>query len=84
MNAANKLAALTPPRGRSKRQISDKTTLLEVIASVLKAYRVEGLLGVEWEKQTERTTQYVGRGRGSASRDKRVIKKIRYQITRIV
>jgi transposase len=83
-NAETKLAALTPPRGRGKRQITDKATLLEAISSVLKAHRVEGLLSVEWEKQTERTTQYAGRGRGSASREKRVIQKIRYQITRLV
>ncbi len=83
-NAAAKLAALTPPRGPGKRQITDQATLLEAISSVLKAHRVEGLLSVEWEKQTERKTQYIGRGRGSASREKRVIKKIRYQITRIV
>jgi len=51
---------------------------------VLKAQRVGGLLRVEWEKQTERKTQYVGRGRGSASREKRVIKNLRYHITRII
>ena len=83
-HAATKLIALTPPRGRGKRQITDQATLLEAIASVLKAHRVEGLLDVQWEKQTERKTQYVGRGRGSASRDKRVIEKTRYQITGIV
>jgi len=83
-NAQAQLAALTPPRGRGKRQITDQATLLEAIASVLKGHRVEGLLGVEWEKQSERKTQYIGRGRGSANRDKRVIKKTRYQITRIV
>jgi len=81
--AETTLAALTPPRGRGKRQISDEATLLEAIDEVLKAHRVEGLLSVEWEKQTERKTQYVGRGRGSASRPKRVIKHTRYQITRI-
>jgi transposase len=83
-HAAAKLTALTPPRGRGKRQITDQATLLEAIARVLQAHRVEGLLEVQWEKQTERQTQYVGRGRGSANRDKRVIQKTRYQITRIV
>ncbi|NIO42388.1 MAG: IS1634 family transposase [Burkholderiales bacterium] len=83
-NAQGKLAALTPSRGRGKRQITAEATLLEAIASVLKAHRVEGLLDVQWEKQTERKTQYVGRGRGSAKRDQRVIEKSRYQITRIV
>jgi transposase len=38
---------------------------------------------VAWEKQVEQTTQYVGRGRGSASRPKQVIQKIRYHITHI-
>jgi transposase len=83
VNAEKKLAALTPPRGWGKRQITDKVTLLEAIDRVLKAHRVDGLLSVEWEKQTERKTRYVGRGRGSTSREKQVIKKIRYQITRI-
>ena len=82
--AQGKLAALTPPRGRGKRQISAEATLLEAIASVLQAHRVEGLLDVQWEKQTEGKTQYVGRGRGSATRDQRVIETSRYQITRIV
>jgi transposase len=84
VHAEQKLAALTPPRGRGKRQITDQATLLAAIDSVLKAHRAEGLLSVEWEQQIERKTQYVGRGRGSASRETRVIKKIRYQITRIV
>jgi len=57
---------------------------VEAISTVLTAQRVGGLLHVEWEKQTERTTQYVGRGRGSASRKKRVITHIRSHITRIV
>ena len=82
-HAEAQLAALTPPRGRGKRQITDEATLVEAIDHVLKAQRVEGLLSVAWEKQSERHTQYVGRGRGSASRQKRVIKKIRYHITRI-
>jgi len=56
---------------------------LEAISTVLKAQRVGGLLSVTWEKQSERKTQYVGRGRGSASREKRVIKYTRYHITHI-
>jgi transposase len=82
-HAEKKLATLTPPRGRGKRQITDEATLVEAISTVLKEQRVEGLLSLQWEKQTERTTQYVGRGRGSASRQKRVIETLRYQVTRI-
>jgi len=82
-HAETKLAALTPPRGRGKRQITDEATLLEAIDLVLTEHRVEGLLDVTWEKQVEQTTQYVGRGRGSVSREKRVIQKTRYHITHI-
>jgi transposase len=82
--AETKLAALTPPRGRGKRQITDEATLVEAINSVLKDLRVEGLLHVAWDKQVEQTTRYVGRGRGSVYREKRVIQQTRYHITRIV
>ena len=82
--AAKKLAALTPPRGRGKRQITDEAPLFEAISTVLRTHRVDGLLRVEWEKQVERRSHYVGRGRGSTSREKQVSETIRYQITRIV
>src|SRR5467141_267240 len=82
-HAETQLTALTPPRGRGKRQITDEATLVEAIDLVLKDQRVDRLLRVAWEKQVEQTTQYVGRGRGSASRPKRVIQKTRYHITRI-
>ena len=82
-HAETALAALTPPRGRGKRQITDAATLVEAIALVLKAQRVEGLLSVAWEKQVERHTRYLGRGRGAASRQQRVIEQTRSHITRI-
>jgi transposase len=82
-HAETALAALTPPRGRGKRQITEEATLVEAIDRVLKTHRVEGLLSVVWEKQVEQHTQYLGRGRGSASRPKRVIEHTRYHITRI-
>ena len=79
----DKTGGADAPRGRGKRQITDEATLLEAIDLVLKEHRVEGLLSVTWEKQVEQTTQYVGRGRGSVSREKRVIQKTRYHITHI-
>ena len=82
-HAETALVALTPPRGRGKRQITEEATLVAAIDLVLKAHRVEGLLSVVWEKQVEQHTQYLGRGRGSASRPKRVIEHTRYHITRI-
>ena len=81
--AETQLTALTPPRGRGKRQITDEATLVEAIAHVLTAHRVEGLLRVVWEKQVEQSTHYVGRGRGSENREKRVHEKIRSHITQI-
>ena len=49
--AEKTLAALTPPRGRGKRQMTDEVALVEAIDKVLKAHRVSGLLSVAWEKQ---------------------------------
>jgi len=80
-HAETALTALTPPRGRGKRQITDEATLVEAIDRVLKAHRVEGLLSVVWAKQVEQRRQYLGRGRGSARRQQRVIKHTRYHIT---
>ena len=82
-HAETKLMALTPPRGRGKRQITDEATLVEAIDLVLTEQRVDGLLSVAWEKQVEQTTQYVGRGRGSLSRAKRVLQNTRYHVTHI-
>jgi transposase len=82
-HAETTLTALTPPRGRGKRQITDEVTLVEAIDRVLTEYRVDGLLRVAWEKQVEQTTQYVGRGRGALSREKRVIERTRYHIIHI-
>ena len=82
-HAETKLAALTPPRGRGKRQMTDEATLVEAIGLVLKEHRVEGLLTVTWEKQVEETTQYVGRGRGAVHREKRVSQRTRYHLTNI-
>ncbi len=81
--AEKRLAALTPARGRGKRQITDEATLLEAIDHIRKEQRVDGLLTVAWERQVERHTHYVGRGRGSAKREQRVSETIRYHITRI-
>ena len=82
-HAETQLAALTPPRGRGKRQITDEAALVEAIDRVLTEHRVDGLLHVAWEKQVEQKTQYVGRGRGSVSRAQRVIEHTRYHITHI-
>src|SRR5262249_41764423 len=57
-HAEAKLAALTPPRGRGKRQITDEATLVETITRVFTEHRVEELLSVTWEKQVEQKTPH--------------------------
>jgi transposase len=76
-------AALTPARGRGKRQITEAATLVAAIDKVLKAQHGEGLLQVEGQPEIERHTHDVGRGRGSATRPQRVTEHSRSHLTRI-
>src|SRR5207244_1424009 len=82
-HAETQRAALTPPRGRGTRHITDEATLGEAIDRVLTEPRVAGWRSVTGAKPVEQTTQYVGRGRGSVRREKRVIQKTRSHITPI-
>ena len=82
--AQDKIGALTPARGRGKRQITAEAVLVEAIAEVLKKHRVEGLLRIEFERQSEPQTRYVGRCRGSANRAQQVTERVRYQVTEVV
>jgi transposase len=82
-HAEHTLAALTPPRGRGKRQITDEAPLVVAIDLVLQEQRVEGVLSVTWEKQVEQHTQDGGRGRGAQSRSQRVVERTRSPITRL-
>lgn len=81
--AREKIAALTPSVGRGKRQVTDEATLQTRIEQIIKAQRVEGMLHVEYERQSESQTRYVGKGRGSANREQRTIEKVRYQINAV-
>lgn len=80
--AIAKLQALTPPRGRGKRQIT-QAQLIEAAQAILQTQRVEGLLTFTFERQEEQIVKFVGRGRGTADRPKRVTERVRYQITSI-
>jgi len=82
--ATAKLNALTPPRGRGKRQIKEEELLIKKANAILEKHRVEGVLSYTFERQVERQTKYVGRGRGSTERPKQVIERVRYQITAVV
>ncbi len=82
--ATAKLQALTPPRGRGKRQIKDEAQLVQAAQTILHTHRVEGLLAYIFERQAEHRTQFVGRGRGAANRPQRNVEQVRYQITSVV
>ncbi len=56
--AEQKLAALTPARGRGKRQITEEAKRVAAMAKVLKEQQVEGWLQGEWQQQIERHTPY--------------------------
>ena len=82
--AEQQLCALTPPRGRGQRQITEEATLQEVITQVLKTHRVEDFLTVTYDRQVRQQRRYVGRGRGAAHRPTQVIENVRYQITAVI
>jgi transposase len=78
--ATAKLTALTPARGRGKRQITDEGTLLAAANAIVQRYGVAGLLTYSFERQVEQQLKFVGRGRGSAARPHRLIERVRYQL----
>ena len=82
--AEQPLRALTPPRGRGQRQITEEATLQEAIAKVLKTHHVEDFLTVTYDRQVRQQRKYVGRGRGAAHRPTQVIEIVRYQITAVI
>jgi transposase len=84
VNATAKLRALTPPRGRGKRQIQEESLLIEAAQAILHKHNVEGLLTYTFERQVEQRVKYVGRGRGNANRPQRIEERVRYQITTVV
>jgi transposase len=81
--ATAKLQALTPPRGRGKRQVQDEVTLTVAAEAILQAHKVQGLLTYTHERQVERQVTYVGRGRGGAERPQQVVERVRYAITAV-
>ena len=82
-NAEKKIYALTPARGRGKRQITDESELTAAVESILEKHKVEDFLSYDYEKEVETKTRYVGKGRGSANRERKTTEKIRYQITNV-
>jgi transposase len=82
--ATAELLALTPPRGRGKRQILEESALVNAATVILKNHDVEGLLCYSFERQEKSTTKNKGRGRNGPDRAKQTITTVRYQITGII
>lgn len=53
-NATDALQALTPPRGRGRKQWQDVDALAEEAVAILKQHRVQGLLSVDYQLEVER------------------------------
>lgn len=75
--AETPLTALTPPRGRGNRHITDEATRGEAIDLGLTEPRGTGWRSVTGEQPVAPTTPSVGRERGSGSREPRVIRNTR-------
>ena len=73
--AEQKLVALTPPRGRGRRQWQDLAALQGAVQRILKQHRVEGLLEVTYQKEVERRAL-----RRYGDRPARVEERIRYVV----
>ena len=83
-SARKKIEALTPERGRGKKQITEEEVLKEKIDEILKRHKVECLLDCEYEKEVERKEKFVGKGRGSQNREKEIRERVRYKVTKVL
>ncbi len=81
--AETAVRALTPARGRGKRQYRDEAALRAAVAQVLERYDVTGVLRVNWQREEHTITRDVGRGRGSPHRPTQTEVDVRYVITRV-
>jgi len=74
-NAEQAILALTPPRGRGKRQKKDLNALESSVDSILKQYSIEGLVAVSYIREEKRR-----RIRKYKDRPARIEKSIRYVV----
>lgn len=83
IKAEAKLLSLTPEPGRGKRQHRDEANFQAAVVKVLEHHKVTGLLHITWEREEQRITHYVGRGRGGPNRPKKTEIHVRYVITAV-
>jgi transposase len=77
------LAALTPPVGRGKRQITQEEEVQSAAEAVLSKHGVAGLLTYTFMRESEQEVKFVGRGGGGANRPQQINERVRYQITAV-
>lgn len=82
--ATAELLALTPPRGRGKRQIQEENALVSAAEAILKKHAVDGLLSYTFAREETSTTKHKGRGRSGPARATQTIITVRYQITGVL
>ena len=73
--AEEEVRALTPPRGRGRRQWEEQAPLQQAVQAVLKKRRVEGLLEVTYHREVERRPI-----RRYGERPNRVEERVRYEV----
>lgn len=81
--AETALLALTPPRGRGRRQITEEAILQQRMEAILNAYGLQGVLTCAYERQVEQQTRFLNRGRGSPQRPQQTTERVRYQVTAV-
>jgi len=74
--AEKALKALTPPRGRGKRQIKDEASLLAAIQRIEEKYRVQGLFEYDYQQKVTE-----GQIRAYGDKPARTERKARFQLT---
>jgi transposase len=79
--AESELLSLTPEPGRGKHQYRDKAGFQSAVTKILERHRVTGLLRITYEREEQRITHYLGRGRGGPNRPKTTEVQVRYVIT---
>ncbi len=82
--ATEEILVLTPEPGRGRQQICTTAELDAKVEAIKVTYQVGEYLHYTAECEESVKTRYIGRGRGSANRQKKEIRSVRYQITQVI
>ena len=82
--ATQEILALTPAPGRGRKQICTAAELHQKVEAIKATYQVSEYLHYTADCEESVKTRYIGRGRGGATRRKREIRSVRYQITQVI